>query len=381
MDVFQTHGVAADTETLLRLRHVARAGRSRTTRLTGMPGGFVSRRRGRGLEPDEIRAYVEGDDVRHIDRNVTARTGVPHVRTFRDERDRVVLLVADFRPSMLWGTRRALRSVAAAEALSLAGWLAVDSGARVGLIAFGAGEPVFVPPRGRERGMVSVIGNIAAAHQAAFANASEQSLARGLELAARVLPSGGTVILATGLDHPGDDFEIMAERLMMRGRLSICLVIDAFEKKPPPGTYPFVTAHSEIAFATVGRSRHETPRPWRSPVTDPLAGLVDGKLPAANWPEVLAALAIGLFLAAVAGFCLRFIAWRPPSARDRLTAELLELRNLSDPERLAGQAAIAKRLKPAAIDGLEQAIYQRNPALSPHDVETQLFALIKKARI
>lgn len=258
MNDFQTHGVAADTETLLRLRHVARAARARPSRLTGMPGGFVSKRRGRGLEPDEIRVYVEGDDVRHVDRNATARTGVPHVRTFRDERDRVVLLVADFRPSMLWGTRRALRSVAAAEALSLAGWLAVDSGARVGLIAVGADVPVFVPPRGRERGMVSVIGNLAAAHQAAFAKAQEQPLAQALDVAARVLPSGGTVILATGLDDPGDDFGVMAERLMMRGRLNICLVVDAFEKVPPPGTYPFVTAESEIQFAAIAGSRPET---------------------------------------------------------------------------------------------------------------------------
>ncbi|TXM93858.1 DUF58 domain-containing protein, partial [Methylobacterium sp. WL122] len=63
----------------------------------------------------------EGDDRRHIDRNATARTGILHVRTHHDERDRAVVLLADFRPSMLFGTRRALRSVAAAEALASLG--------------------------------------------------------------------------------------------------------------------------------------------------------------------------------------------------------------------------------------------------------------------
>ena len=75
-----------------------------------------------------MRLWSEGDDRRFIDRNATARTGELHVRTHHDERDRAVVLVADFRPSMLFGTRRALRSVAAAEALVLLGWRIVGDG-------------------------------------------------------------------------------------------------------------------------------------------------------------------------------------------------------------------------------------------------------------
>lgn len=249
------HGIAADTETLLRLRHVAREARARSARLTGLPGGFVSKRRGRGLEPDDIRAYAEGDDLRHIDRNVTARTGVPHVRIFRDERDRTVLLIADFRTAMRWGTRRALRSVAAAEALALAGWQAMEAGARVGLLAIGAGEPLFIPARGRERGMVAVVGGLAAAHRAAFDVKNEPPLSQTLELATGMLPSGGSAILATGLDHPGDDFDLAAGGLVRRGRLSVCLVLDAFETRAPQGTYPFVASDDPVRFAAIASSR------------------------------------------------------------------------------------------------------------------------------
>ena len=64
----------------------------------------------------------------------TARTGEPHVRTFRDERERTLLLLVDLRPSMLWGTRRALRSAAAVEAAALAGWRALETGGRIGFI-------------------------------------------------------------------------------------------------------------------------------------------------------------------------------------------------------------------------------------------------------
>lgn len=255
MSVFDVPGVAVETEALLRLRHVARAHRLKSTRLTGMPGGFVSKRRGRGLEPDEVRVYAEGDDIRHVDRNSTARTGVPHVKTFRDERDRTVLLLADFRAPMLWGTRRALRSVAAAEALALTGWQAVDSGARIGLLAIGAGEPVHVRAHGRARGMIAVTGALASAHRAALQARAASTLDRAVQLASGFLPSGATLVLATGLDDPGSDFDMLARRIAERGRLCICLIIDAFEAAPPPGSYPYLAPGKEVSIATIGNKR------------------------------------------------------------------------------------------------------------------------------
>ena len=103
-------GATIDAERLLALRHLVRAGRAEPRALTALQGGFVVRRRGRGLEVDDIRVYAEGDDPRHLDRNTTARTGVPHTRTFRDERERTLVLMVDLRPSMLWGTLRAVEA-------------------------------------------------------------------------------------------------------------------------------------------------------------------------------------------------------------------------------------------------------------------------------
>ena len=101
-------GAALDFDALMRLAHLAQSLRGRSGgKLTGLPGSFVHRRHGRGLEVHDIRHWQHGDDIRHIDRNATARTGVQHIRSFRDERDRAVWLIADFRPAMLFGTRRA----------------------------------------------------------------------------------------------------------------------------------------------------------------------------------------------------------------------------------------------------------------------------------
>ena len=256
IDVLSAKGVAADTDHLLKLRHLIHNLPERRLAPTGMPGGFVSKRRGRGLETVDIRIFSEGDDIRHLDHNTTARTGVPHVRTFRDERERSVLLLADFRPPMLWGTRRVLRSVAAAEVLALTGWRTIEAGGRVGLIAFGAGEPVFVPARGRERGMVAVIGGLAAAHRSALEAASGTQGMEGrpldnlIELAARLAPTGGSIFLASGLDDPGEHFDILASALNRRAALTVLLVTDAFEQSPPAGSYPFMTRAGHVGWAS-----------------------------------------------------------------------------------------------------------------------------------
>nr|WP_156634237.1 DUF58 domain-containing protein [Methylobacterium sp. Leaf113] len=243
------------------LRHLARRGTGPATRtLAGLPGGIVTRRRGRGSEPDDVRLWSEGDDRRHIDRNATARTGILHVRTHHDERDRAVVLLVDLRPSMLFGTRRALRSVAAAEALVLLGWRIVGDGGRIGLVAVGAGEPLVVRPAGGERAMTAITGALALAHARALSEAggADPPLAAALTLAQSLLPSGGHLVIGSALDTPGADFDhlltIMAERLSIR----LVLVSDAFERARPPGFYPFATPDGRRG--TVQASRADTAR-------------------------------------------------------------------------------------------------------------------------
>ncbi len=229
-------------EALMGLRHLARRGAAPVTRtLAGLPGGIVTKRRGRGSEPEDVRLWAEGDDRRHIDRNATARTGLLHVRTHHDERDRAVILLADFRPSMLFGTKRTLRSIAAAEALALLGWRIVADGGRVGLAVASAGEPTVLRPAGGERAMASVTGALAVAHAEALETASGEDapLEPLLGIAASLLPSGGHLVIASALDAPGPDFDrllgLVAERVSVR----LLLVSDAFERARRPGFFPF----------------------------------------------------------------------------------------------------------------------------------------------
>ena len=92
--------------------------------------------RGRGLDFEELRSYVLGDDVRSIDWRVTARSSKPYVRVYSEERDRPTMLVVDQRINMFFGTRRSMKSVVAAEVAALAAWRVFHQGDRVGAFIF-----------------------------------------------------------------------------------------------------------------------------------------------------------------------------------------------------------------------------------------------------
>ncbi len=99
-------------------------------------GRHKSRLRGRGLNFEEMRDYLPGDDIRSIDWKATARTGSPHVRVFTEERDRPALLVVDQRMSMFFGSQLNMKSVTAAEAAAIAAFRILKAGDRIGGIVF-----------------------------------------------------------------------------------------------------------------------------------------------------------------------------------------------------------------------------------------------------
>jgi len=132
-------------------------------------GRHASRLRGRGLNFEEMRDYLPGDDVRSIDWKATARTGKPHVRVFTEERDRPALLVVDQRMSMFFGSRLNMKSVTAAEAAAIAAFRILDAGDRVGGVVFDNDRQVeFVPKRSR-RTAYALLDSIAAMNGALHA--------------------------------------------------------------------------------------------------------------------------------------------------------------------------------------------------------------------
>lgn len=112
-----------------------------------MAGAYLSVFKGRGMEFDEVRPYVPGDDVRAIDWNVTARTGEPHVKRFVEERELTVMLLVDVSASQDFGSGRRSKLEAAVELSALLAMSAVENGDKVGLLLFHGGADLYIPPR------------------------------------------------------------------------------------------------------------------------------------------------------------------------------------------------------------------------------------------
>lgn len=139
---------------LLELRHQAHTLGLSSRHLvnSSFSGLYASVFRGQGLNFEEVREYREGDDIRNMDWKVTARTGDPHLKVFREERQRSVMLCVDKGPHMAFGTRGSFKSFQAARAAALIGWAANGMHDRVGGLLFGgdpAGDQYFRPTKDR----------------------------------------------------------------------------------------------------------------------------------------------------------------------------------------------------------------------------------------
>ncbi|MGC4075031.1 MAG: DUF58 domain-containing protein [Nibricoccus sp.] len=166
-------GVYVTLETLTALQHGAH-GYSLLPRQpvhSLLAGRHASRLRGRGLNFEEIRRYLPGDDIRQIDWKVTARTRRTHSRVFTEERERSALLIVDQRHSMFFGSVRNMKSVTAAEAAALAAWRVLRQQDRVGALVFNDSKIDVIRPQ-RSRSAVMRILRAIVDQNRALSNAS-----------------------------------------------------------------------------------------------------------------------------------------------------------------------------------------------------------------
>ncbi|HEY0788696.1 MAG TPA: DUF58 domain-containing protein, partial [Thermoanaerobaculia bacterium] len=113
----------------------------------GFAGQYHAAFHGRGIEFAQVREYLPGDDIRIIDWNVTARTGVPHVKQFVEERDLTVLLAIDLSGSMGFGSIDRRKSDLAAELTAVLSFAANQNGDRIGLVTFDEAIRSYLPPK------------------------------------------------------------------------------------------------------------------------------------------------------------------------------------------------------------------------------------------
>jgi len=258
---------------LIALRRLASRGIDPRRGRRGVVGRAAAVQRGRGMEYAESREYVAGDDARHIDWKLSARTGFTHTKTFQSERERVSLIVADTAPALYFGTRVRFKSVQAARAGAVAAWSALRDGDRVAALCDG-GQGGLVPPAGGTRGVLRVLDALARWYRAP-PPAGGSGLQAALEQAARVLHPGARALV---LADPASALAVAPavwSALSMHVDVRLLLLVDPLELEPPDCLLPLSTPHGRIQLDLAATPTREA---WDAAFVAPIEALC-GNLP------------------------------------------------------------------------------------------------------
>jgi uncharacterized protein (DUF58 family) len=210
----------------------------------GFAGDYHSAFHGRGIEFSQVREYQPGDDVRTIDWNVTARSGVPHVKEFVEERDLTVLVVIDVSGSMAFGSVDWRKCDIAAELAAVFAFSAVQNSDRIGLLLFSNSVGGYIPPRrGQMHAQVIVRAAVDAAMRGPRGVADLDAAARYLE---QVSTRRAVVIIIS--DFLDQNFERTMRRLDRRHDVVAITVSDPREERfPDSGLAQVVDVESGVA--------------------------------------------------------------------------------------------------------------------------------------
>ena len=130
-----------------------------------LAGDYHSVFKGQGVEFDEVRPYIMGDDVRSIDWNVTARTGHPHIKRFAEERELTVIFLVDVSGSQIFGSGTRSKSELAAEITCLLAMTAIRNQDKIGLILFSDRILKSIPPRKGRTSVMRLVREVLAADE------------------------------------------------------------------------------------------------------------------------------------------------------------------------------------------------------------------------
>jgi len=198
-----------------------------------VPGEHRTPQVGAGTELSAIRPYFPGDDVRHIDWNVTARLREPHVRVHVSERALTTWLLLDVSASMTFGTAdRRKADVAEGVALAL-GHMATRRGNRLGVVAFGGGKPHILPPRQGRVGLLGLLAQLRAEPEAD--GAGETSIGTALRTTAALARARGLVVVVSDFRGPRDWSGPLRDLRFRHGLLAVEVRDPREEELPPAG--------------------------------------------------------------------------------------------------------------------------------------------------
>lgn len=251
-------------EELIRLSQPA-AGLSlaRTTVRALQTGQYLSAFKARGMEFDETRPYTQGDDFRDLDWRVTARTGKPHTKRFREERERPVFLAVDYRAAMFFATRGMYKSALAARLAALIAWSARRHSDRIGGQIFSeAGSVEFRPEHGHKavlRLLKALVEHAVPGREGASGPALEEALGR---LPRHARP-GSLVFVFSDFRSLNAAGEASLSRLSRHCGGVLAFIYDPMEQNLPLGRHRYSDGRNERIVDADFRTAAEHERRFR----------------------------------------------------------------------------------------------------------------------
>jgi len=207
-------------------------------------GGYASRFKGRGMEFDEARLYQPGDDMRSIDWRVTARTGTPHTKVFREEREKPVFISVDNRSTMHFATRGVFKSVLAARLAGLLAWAAQHHGDRIGGQLFSEHECSELKPQNGKHAVLRFLNTLVKpVNKGVNRTTLEHVLAR---LTQHARP-GSLVYIISDFRGFNDKAEIHLAKLSQHCDVVLIFIYDPLESHlPAKGRYRFTNDERDV---------------------------------------------------------------------------------------------------------------------------------------
>lgn len=195
---------------------------------TMLSGQYHTRFRGQGMQFSDFREYYAGDDIRHIDWKVTARTQSAHIKKFEEERDLTVYLLVDVSGSGQFGSASKTKGEALAEVCGLLAFAAVRNNDRVGLILFSDQIEKHIPPKKGRAHAMRLVTEILFFEP----KSHKTNIKLALEYYSEVVKHTGVVFLAS--DFYDKDYEKSLRRVGRKHDLVALRMQDKRDTEVPP---------------------------------------------------------------------------------------------------------------------------------------------------
>jgi len=218
---------------------------------TQQAGHYQSAFKGRGMEFDESRPYQPGDDMRHLDWRVTARTGKAHTKLFHEERERPVFLWIDYRAPMFFATRGIFKSVFAARAAALLAWSTNYHNDRVGGQIFSDEKHhEFKPQRGKAQ-VLHFLKQLVEMQTKPVSSNSKDTAQQALARLRRVARPGSLIFLISDFRNLNAVAESHLMQIARHNDVVMLFIYDTLESQlPPSGRYRLSDGQSDTTLNT-----------------------------------------------------------------------------------------------------------------------------------